>query len=190
MLWAYFFAYAIQHAVDKLHGLGRRELSRDFQRFVDDDGARRCRVSRNSATASRSTFRSTVAIRSIRQCCVCLPMRPSISSRRSVARRKRSSAKPRTSSSTLVRSFQNVVRTISGVCFPISAWKSICRTSSRDLRRVPKSVSRFSLLSYQFSVRLSLRLSTVYRRDAAEKNEESRARFSFIRSSNRFLLAA
>jgi len=38
-----------------------------------------------------------------------------------LATRNRSSANPRTSSSTLVRSAQNVFRTSSGVCFPMSA---------------------------------------------------------------------
>ena len=32
---------------------------------------------------------------------------------------------------------QKVLRTCSGSCLPISHWKSICKHSSRDLRRVP-----------------------------------------------------
>src|SRR5712671_2042594 len=59
-------------------------------------------------------LRSTAAIRSIRQCWVCFSIRPSISLDRSLAVRKRSSAKPRTSSSTFVRSAQNDFRTASG----------------------------------------------------------------------------
>src|SRR6202521_4710052 len=35
-----FPAYAVQHSIDKLHGLGTGKLARDLQRFVDDHGAR------------------------------------------------------------------------------------------------------------------------------------------------------
>jgi peroxiredoxin len=35
-----FPAYAVQHPIDELHGLGTGKLARDLQRFIDDHGAR------------------------------------------------------------------------------------------------------------------------------------------------------
>src|SRR3954468_9303227 len=68
--------------------------------------------------------------------------------------RNRSSANPRTSSSTSLRSPQKVLRTCSAVCFPISNWKSICKANSRDLRRVPmEEVGQCSVGQYKEDAR-------------------------------------
>ena len=77
-------------------------------------------------------------MRSMRQCSACLlDQSVDLCRRRSVATRNRSSANPRTSALAVPCSAQNVRRTCSASCFPISDWNSICSASSRDLRRVP-----------------------------------------------------
>src|ERR1039458_3237956 len=63
-----------------------------------------------------------------------------------MATRKMSSAKLRTLSSRSRRSAQKVFLTCSTDCLPMSAWKSICSASSRDLRRVPMIAFTLSTL--------------------------------------------
>src|SRR5579864_3768452 len=105
----------------------------------------------------------------MRQCWACFWMRSSISWRRSEATRKRSSAKPRVSESRVARSFQKVLLTSSAVCLPISPWKSICKQSSRDLRRVPILFSRALTLPSGCAAGFSFQANHLHRGESGLK---------------------